>query len=315
MRSRSGPGDPGSIARDLVGRAAALARVMAEVAAGARVHRGDELEARGKVGLARRARDGDAARLERLAQHFEHVAAELRQLVEEEHAVVRERDLAGTRRRAAAHERDGGSGVVRRAKGPHAEALGMKDAAREALHRRRLERFLLGHRGQDAGNARREHGLARPRRPREEERVASGGGDFERALRVRLAAHVGEIGIDGIHCNAGAVVFGERSHAREVRANVEQRARGQDLRAPRERGFGRDRFGNHEGAPFALRAEGHRERAANGAQLARERELARELERGELSPEPGAKPRGCRSRSAGRSARFPSAGRPARGSR
>ena len=35
--------------------------------------------------------------LERLAQHFQHVALELRQLVEEEHAVVREADLARLR--------------------------------------------------------------------------------------------------------------------------------------------------------------------------------------------------------------------------
>ena len=72
--------------------------MVAQVAAVARIHRGDELEARRKIGLARGARNGDASRLERLAQHLEDVAAEFRQLVEEEYAVVRERDLAGARR-------------------------------------------------------------------------------------------------------------------------------------------------------------------------------------------------------------------------
>jgi len=93
--------------RHLVRPALASALRVSLVAARAGIHRRDELECRRKVRLARRARDGDAPRLERLAQHLEHVAAEFRQLVEEEHALVRKRDLAGPRRRAAAHERDG----------------------------------------------------------------------------------------------------------------------------------------------------------------------------------------------------------------
>jgi hypothetical protein len=81
--------------------------------AGARVHRRHQLEGRGKVSLARGPRNGDAPRFERLAQHFQDLAAVLRELVEEQHAVMRERDLAGPRRRAPAHQRDGGAGVVR----------------------------------------------------------------------------------------------------------------------------------------------------------------------------------------------------------
>ena len=48
-----------------------------------RIHRGDELEFRGELGLARGARDADAARFERLAQHFEHSPVELGELVQE----------------------------------------------------------------------------------------------------------------------------------------------------------------------------------------------------------------------------------------
>ena len=52
-------------------------------------------------------RDLDAAGFERLAQALEDVPVELRQLIEEEHAVVGERDLSRSRDRAAADERDG----------------------------------------------------------------------------------------------------------------------------------------------------------------------------------------------------------------
>ncbi|MNT50589.1 hypothetical protein D3C72_1875150 [compost metagenome] len=78
---------------------------MPEVAARAGVHRRDELEAGGEVGVAGGAGDGDAAGFQRLAQDFQHSAVELRQFVEEQHAVVRQRDLARARVAAAADHR------------------------------------------------------------------------------------------------------------------------------------------------------------------------------------------------------------------
>ena len=56
--------------------------------------------------------------LERLAQHFEHVPAELEHLVEEQHAVMGEADLARPRLRSAADQRGVRDRVVRRAKRP-----------------------------------------------------------------------------------------------------------------------------------------------------------------------------------------------------
>ena len=64
------------------------------------------------------------AGLERLAQHLEHAPIPFRQLVEEQHAVMRERDLAGARIAAAADERDAARRVMRRAKRALAPALG-----------------------------------------------------------------------------------------------------------------------------------------------------------------------------------------------
>ena len=62
----------------------------------------------------------DAALFQRLAQHLQHAALELRHLVEEQHAVVREADFARPRLRAAADQRDVRDRVVRRPKRPRA---------------------------------------------------------------------------------------------------------------------------------------------------------------------------------------------------
>src|SRR5205814_1729954 len=54
-------GDAHAIAADRVRRAMAASRVVPEIAARAWIHRGDELETRGKVRLPRGARDRDAS--------------------------------------------------------------------------------------------------------------------------------------------------------------------------------------------------------------------------------------------------------------
>ena len=72
----------------------------------------------GKREAGGRAGDGHRAVLERLAQNLEHVLLELRQLVEEEHAVVGERHLARPGHVAAADQAGVGDGVVGRAERP-----------------------------------------------------------------------------------------------------------------------------------------------------------------------------------------------------
>lgn len=89
------------VAGHLVGRAAAGLEGGAEVAAGARVHGRDELEARGELGPARGARDGDRAGLQWLAQGFEGGAGELGELIQKKNPLVRQRNLARPWRRSA----------------------------------------------------------------------------------------------------------------------------------------------------------------------------------------------------------------------
>jgi hypothetical protein len=121
-----------------------------------------------------------------------------------------------------------------------------------------------------------------PGGPGEEDRMRACRSDLQRAPRLRLAAHVGEIGIARRHRFARLCVGRDRGLPMQVRNHVEQRPRRKDGRALRERRFSRHRLRKHERASLAMRTVRHRERAANRAQLAGERELSRELQLVEL---------------------------------
>ena len=99
--------------------------------------------------------DHEHAVLHRPAQRLQGVATELGQLVEEQHAVVGEAQLARAHVRAASDQRGGRRRVVRRAERPpgHEPAAGRQDAGHR-LQPRDLERLVLDQRRQDAGQAR-----------------------------------------------------------------------------------------------------------------------------------------------------------------
>ena len=193
--------------------------------------------------------------------------------------MVRERDLARHRVRAAADEPGVGDRVVRRAERPprHEPAPGVQQPA-DAVDLRRLQRLVGRERGEDAGHAPREHRLARARRPDHERVVPTGRGHFERALGVLLPAHVGEV--DGV--GRGGVVLRladvRRAAALAVgqeRERLGERADAVDLQPVHGGGLGGVLFRHDDGAVAALpRLDGHREDAADGAQRAVERELA-----------------------------------------
>lgn len=71
---------------------------------------------------------------------------------------------------------------------------------RDRTHRGEFERFILLERRQDAGQAAGEHRLARAGRTAQQKIVRADGCDLERAARLRLAAHVDEIG--NVHIDA-----------------------------------------------------------------------------------------------------------------
>ena len=150
----------------------------------------------GKAERHGRARDGDGAVFERLAEDFEDVAGELGELVEEEQAVVGERDLAGARHHAAADQAGVGDGVVRRAEGPvDDQALLLVEHARDGVDLGGLKRLFKAQRREDRGQALGQHGLAGAGWADHQDVVAAGCGDLKRALGDVLAADVAEVGV------------------------------------------------------------------------------------------------------------------------
>src|SRR5262249_4659902 len=159
-----------------------------EPSAHAWVHRGDELERGGKQHRAGAPRDGDPTLLERLAERLQDVTAELGKLVEEEDAVVGERDFARPDGTAAAEEGRVRERAVRRPDRPCADEWVAVEQARDAVDGGHLDRLVDGEGREDGGQATREHGLARAGGPDQQQVVAPGGGHLERALGVLLAA-------------------------------------------------------------------------------------------------------------------------------
>ena len=186
----------GEVALDAERSADAVVLRIAEVAAGTGIHRRGEHEARRIAQAHRGARDRHDAVLHRLAQHLEHVLAELGKLVQEQHAAVREAHLARPRIGAAADQAGVRDGVMRCPEGaPGDERLAQGQDARDRVDLRRFERLVETHLGQDRGEAAGEHRLPGSGRPNHQQIVPARRGDLERPLRVRLPLHVAEIDV------------------------------------------------------------------------------------------------------------------------
>ena len=173
-------------------RRQAIARI-AGVAAAARVHRRDQHEARRIGDAVVGARDRDLAGFERLAQRVEHLRLEFRQLVEKQHAVMRERNFARLGAQAAADQRRHRGRMMRRAERPPVGQRAVLDLARDRGDHRHFEQLGGRQRRQDGRQPRGQHRLAGAGRADHQQVVAAGGGDFERALGALLALDVGEI--------------------------------------------------------------------------------------------------------------------------
>jgi hypothetical protein len=89
-----------------------------------------------------------------LTHDLEHVARKLWQFVQEQDAIVRQRDLARTRNGSAANESSVGNRVVRRAKRAHADqsSAGIEHAG-NTVNLGGLEGLFKGERRQDRGHA------------------------------------------------------------------------------------------------------------------------------------------------------------------
>ncbi len=164
---------------------------MPVVPARARVHRGDELEARRHGRAASRTRDVNRALFEWLPQALQGFPPELGQLVQEENAAVCEGNLTGCDGAAAADQPGEARRMVGGAKRPPTgEATG--PASRRRQDRCDFDAFVEVHRRKEVDQPLCEHRLARARRPDKQKAVPAGGGDLEREFAFLLAPHVVE---------------------------------------------------------------------------------------------------------------------------
>ena len=181
--------------REPLSRARAREPRVAPPTAGAEVHRRDELEARREDASPLDAGDADDAVLERLAQRLERGPLKLDELIEEQHAAVGERRLAGARARSAADQGGHRRAVVRRPKGRRVDERPLRrEEPGDRVDARDLEGRLVVEGREDSRQAAREHRLPGAGRAGEEEVVPAGRRDLEGPPGALLAAHVGEVG-------------------------------------------------------------------------------------------------------------------------
>ena len=143
---KQGPGNLRTVIGNAVGAAVAATVLVAQVATGTGVHRGNELYTRRKIGLVCRPRDRDSAGLEWLAEYLQHVAIELRQFIEKQHTVVRPGNFARAGAGAASNDRRRRGRVMRRAERPLPPASKFDWLAEHRIDTCRFQRLRLAHR-------------------------------------------------------------------------------------------------------------------------------------------------------------------------
>ncbi len=175
--------------------AGAAALFVAEIAAGAGVHGGDHHD-RARIGaVLTGARNSDSAVLNGLAQHLKSRARELGQLVEEQHAVVGERDLSGADSAcAAASESDGRDCMVRRAERAHGNKSVVAQSARDGVYFGGLDHFLKRHVWQNGRNALCKHAFSRAGRAYKQDVVSACRGYFHSSLCLKLTFDLRKVG-------------------------------------------------------------------------------------------------------------------------
>ena len=256
-----GTGDAAAIAFFGRNRADAAIRLwIRRVAARAGVHRPEQHEARRHGGAILGAHQGDLAIFEGLPERLERRVAVFRQFVHEEHAPMRERDLARPQRRPSADEARDGDGVVRRPEGPRREqTLPRIQAAGHGPDRRRLDRLLEGAGGKQPGQPAGQHGLSGAGRADEERVVTSGRGHLEGPLRRFLAPDFSEIELDGLRRRFGGLGGRVGASSAERRGSLGERPRPMDANPLHQRAFRRVLLGDDqtlEAAPARLERDG-----------------------------------------------------------
>src|SRR5581483_8357611 len=182
------------VSLNLRGCAMAFAGWIAEEATGTGIHRRGQHEPGGESNRKRGAGDRYSAFLERLAQDLQDIPLKLRQLVQEQNAVMPQGDFAGPGHCSTADQSGIADGVVWRPERPSADqAARILQHSRYAMDSRRLDGFIKGHGWQDGGNSFGQHRFAGARRSQEDDVVAAGASHFESSLGALLTTDVTQI--------------------------------------------------------------------------------------------------------------------------
>jgi hypothetical protein len=214
------------------------------------------------------------AGLQRLTQTVQGLGREFGQFIQEQYAVVGQGHLAGFHFQPAAGEGRHAGRMVRGAERPRAGQGAAGDQTGHRMHHRGLQQFDRRQRRQKARQALGHHRLARAGRPDEQQVVAAGGRDLQRALGGFLAAHVAQVERALAVDHRPRPGRGHHLGSSDVIDHADQRARGQDLGLARPGrlwpvGFRADqaeaqRIGRHR----RRQGSGHRRDAAVQAELA-----------------------------------------------
>ena len=181
----------GSVLLNLKRAASADVMPVPEMPAGTRVHGRNQNEIRRKNETPGGAADGNRPVLQRLAQHFQNIALEFRQFIEEKHTVVREADFPRLRRSPSSKESCIADRMMRSAEGPGFQQRGIGIQKTEnRMDFACFKRFLFRHRRKNPGQTLRQHAFPRSRRPHKKNIVSSRGGDFQCALCPALSLDV-----------------------------------------------------------------------------------------------------------------------------
>ena len=250
---------------------------MAVPAALAGIHGAHQHEAAGQAQRSGGAGDGHFPVLQGLAQGLQGVPLELRQLIEEQHAVVGQGDLPRVGRSTAAGQGHGGHRVVGRAEGAVGQqGMAAVGQAGGGVDLRGLQRLLPGHVRQDGGQAAGQHGLARAGAADEQQVVAAGGGDLQGPAAIFLAHDVPQVR-QALRLLPRLPGFGGRQGflAPEMGHQLHHVLRAVDRQAVGQGGLGGVLFGDVEGFDAGAHGgQGHGEHAPHGAQRPRQRQLA-----------------------------------------
>ena len=272
-------GELARVAQAFAGLANARAPRISEEAARTRIHRGDEKQVARKDQGPRGPHDRNAMLLERLPDGLQDVAPELRQLVEEQHAAVREGRFAGRGAGPAPDQTRRGNPVVGCPKRRVGQETGSgRERARDRMDLRDLDRLRGRKRRKNPGKPSGEHRLSGSGRSRKQQVVAPRGADLGGAAGDELSPDFREVR-KGSGWRRRPLGHGgsDRTLAQDVRHRLAEVGDRDHADASDRGGFGGVCRGEHDLLePRVTRGDGEAERAPDGPDLAAEAELADE---------------------------------------